>query len=216
MLSRGYRAAVGRVHPHPTCCIHPSTVRETTWNLAEKHRRTSAETTTRNAVAIVARERGELMKPLRGNARPGFRDSATSAAMKPQCLKLELRRACERPHRGSRFMPLRVIPPVWYAGVVAACPSRGSTCRFRGSIWFAIAVRVRGLALSSVSFAVVASWLFASAVRVVVVEWFAIVRLCGLVLSRFFVIAAVRSAVVRPVGQVITCYKDITLLPFGF
>ena len=110
MLSRGYRATVGRVHPHPTCCIHPSTVRETTWNLAEKHRRTSAETTTRNAVAIVARERGELMKPLRGNARPGFRDSATSAAMKPQGLKLELRRACERPHRGSRFMPLRVIP----------------------------------------------------------------------------------------------------------
>lgn len=184
--------------------------------LGGKHRRTSAETTTRNAVAIVARERGGLTKPLRGNARPGFRDSATAAAMKPQCLKLELRRACERPHRGSRFMPLRVIPPGWYAGVVAACPSRGSTCRFRGSIWFAIAVRVRGLALSSVSFAVVASWLFASAVRVVVVEWFAIVRLCGLVLSRFFVIAAVRSAVVRPVGQVITCYKDITLLPFGF
>ena len=146
MLSRGYRAAVGRVHPHPTCCIHPSTVRETTWNLAGKHRRTSAETTTRNAVAIVARERGEPMKPLRGNARPGFRDSATSAAMKPQGLKLELRRACERPHRGSRFMPLRVIPLGWYAGVVAACPSCGSTCRVRGSIWFAIAVRVRGLA----------------------------------------------------------------------
>ena len=101
--------------------------------LGGKHRRTSAETTTRNAVAIVARERGELMKPLRGNARPGFRDSATSAAMKPQGLKLELRRACERPHRGSRFMPLRVIPR-GYACVVAACPSRGSTCRVRGSI----------------------------------------------------------------------------------
>lgn len=148
MLSRGYRAAVGRVHPHPTCCIHPSTVQETTWNLAEKHRRTSAETTTRNAVAIVARERGELMKPLRGNARPGFRDSATPAAMKPQGLKLELRRACERPHRGSRFMPLRIIPR-GYACVVAVRPSRGSTCRVRGSIWFAVVsfavgVRERG------------------------------------------------------------------------
>lgn len=94
--------------------------------LGGKHRRTSAETTTRNAVAIVARERGELMKPLRGNARPGFRDSATSAAMKPQGLKLELRRACERPHRGSRFMPLRVIPP----GVV--CGSRGRV----SVVWF--------------------------------------------------------------------------------
>ena len=148
MLSRGYRAAVGRVHPHPTCCIHPSTVRETTWNLAEKHRRTSAETTTRNTVAIVARERGEPMKPLRGNARPGFRDSATSAAMKPQGLKLELRRACERPHRGCRFMPLRIVPR-GYAGVVPACPSCGSTCRVRGSIWFAVVsfavgVRERG------------------------------------------------------------------------
>lgn len=139
MLSRGYRAAVGRVHPHPTCCIHPSTVRETTWNLAEKHRRTSAETTTRNAVAIVARERGEPMKPLRGNARPGFRDSATSAAMKPQGLKLELRRACERPHRGSRFVPLRVIPRVpaavvWFDvscsrfNLVRDCRSRSRSC----------------------------------------------------------------------------------------
>ena len=167
MLSRGYRAAVGRVHPHPACCIHPSTVRETTWNLAEKHRRTSAETTTRNAVAIVARERGEPMKPLRGNARPGFRDSATPAAMKPQGLKLELRRACERPHRGSRFMPLRIIPR-GYACVVAVRPSCGSTCRVRGSIGsrlfrslsaFASAVHVQ----TAKSFATVVASLTASA-----------------------------------------------------
>ena len=161
MLSRGYRAAVGRVHPHPTCCIHPSTVRETTWNLAEKHRRTSAETTTRNAVAIVARERGEPVKPLRGNARPGFRDSATSAAMKPQGLKLELRRACERPHRGSRFMPLRVIPPgvcvrrgrvsvVWFDvscsrfNLVRGCRSRSRLPFAFAVIPFAVGVRERG------------------------------------------------------------------------
>ena len=192
--------------------------------LGGKHRRTSAETTTRNAVAIVARERGELMKPLRGNARPGFRDSATSAAMKPQGLKLELRRACERPHRGSRFMPLRVIP----RGMRASWPRVRRVVRrvafavqFGSRLPFAFTV-LRCRPFRSRSCVVVrfvhglASWLFASAVRVVVVEWFAIVRLCGLVLSRFFVIAAVRSAVVRPVGQVITCYKDITLLPFGF